>query len=555
MNLNGQSVSLVQDDATPHVAARPTTTVTGSNCSTTMPATRRTASTGRSPRPTAPSTSSAGTAVPAPGRRTPPGPNRSTAPTPAIPATAQRASPSRRASRRGAGTWTTSKIRTATSRCTTTRRKPTTTARTTAPPACLYTRGGYLTDIDYGLRDENNTVYGNPAPDQVVFTVAERCSPSGTITCDPSQFTVANAKSWPDTPPDQQCAPGAVCNNHRPSFWSHETPDHHRHPVPQRIRIHHGGQLRAVPAVQRPRRSRAVARTRSPVPDTRADGTTITLPAVTFDGQMMDNRVAGYNNEPAMARYRIDQHHPGNRRAHQHHVHASRSARRRTCRQCRRRTPCAASRSYWTLPYETEPDAGLLPQVRDDGGATSRTRDELSPTQVTDLHLQQRPRLALRRQRAGQAGQPHLRPVPRLRHRPGPHRQHRGRPQTLTTTTYFLGMDGDTLPGGGTRSATVTDSLGETVPDADQFADSPREVQVFNGDGGAGGVVDDHRPDHRRHDGDPRPHRAARRNRRRSSETGKTRVLTDLAAGGDRTTTHHVRLRQRRPGRSQRPIR
>ena len=53
--------------------------------------------------------------------------------------------------------------------------------------------------------------------------------------------------------------------------------------------------------------------------------------------------------------------------------------------------------------------------------------------------------------------------------------------QTETKTTYFRGMDGDTLPGGKTRSVTVTDSLGETLPDNNLFADTAYESQVVNG--------------------------------------------------------------------------
>ncbi|MDH6137163.1 RHS repeat-associated protein [Kitasatospora sp. MAA4] len=80
----------------------------------------------------------------------------------------------------------------------------------------LYTRGGYLSRIDYGLTA--STVYSATAPEQIGFDVKERCI-SG-VTCDDAHFVAANAAWWPDVPVDQNCAKGADCSNHSPSFWS-----------------------------------------------------------------------------------------------------------------------------------------------------------------------------------------------------------------------------------------------------------------------------------------------------------------------------------------------
>ncbi len=55
-------------------------------------------------------------------------------------------------------------------------------------------------------------------------------------------------------------------------------------------------------------------------------------------------------------------------------------------------------------------------------------------------------------------------------------------PVTKTTYTYFRGMNGDTLPGGQTRSVTITDSRHDpAVTDSNQFAGLTYETQVFNG--------------------------------------------------------------------------
>jgi hypothetical protein len=55
-------------------------------------------------------------------------------------------------------------------------------------------------------------------------------------------------------------------------------------------------------------------------------------------------------------------------------------------------------------------------------------------------------------------------------------------PITKTQYTYFRGMNGDTLSGGATRSASVTDSRGDPgVADANQYAGDTYETVVYNG--------------------------------------------------------------------------
>jgi RHS repeat-associated protein len=70
-----------------------------------------------------------------------------------------------------------------------------------------YTRGGYLTRIDYGTR--GNTAYGT-APTQVVLTPGDRCL---------SSCGTKNATNWPDTPWDQECT-AAPCLVGSPTFWT-----------------------------------------------------------------------------------------------------------------------------------------------------------------------------------------------------------------------------------------------------------------------------------------------------------------------------------------------
>ncbi|MFY4718515.1 RHS repeat domain-containing protein [Streptomyces sp. LaBMicrA B280] len=87
--------------------------------------------------------------------------------------------------------------------------------------AVSYVRGGTLARIDYGMT--SSTIYSGTAPAQVVFGTAERCiagTPAGN-TCADSQFTVADAAYWPDVPIDLNCTSGSTnCTDHGPSFWS-----------------------------------------------------------------------------------------------------------------------------------------------------------------------------------------------------------------------------------------------------------------------------------------------------------------------------------------------
>ncbi|MFF8597152.1 polymorphic toxin-type HINT domain-containing protein [Streptomyces sp. NPDC015220] len=86
--------------------------------------------------------------------------------------------------------------------------------------AVAYTRGGALSRIDYGMTA--STIYSSTAPEQILFDTDERCirgTPTGN-TCEDTQFTAANAAYWPDVPIDLNCTSQGSCTNHSPSFWS-----------------------------------------------------------------------------------------------------------------------------------------------------------------------------------------------------------------------------------------------------------------------------------------------------------------------------------------------
>jgi RHS repeat-associated protein len=92
-------------------------------------------------------------------------------------------------------------------------------ASTANNPGTLYTRGGYLQKIEYGFNTKVGDTFSH-APAQVLFDSAERCFPSGAVTCDPGQLNAGTATSWPDVPSETICAQGAVCTYGSPSFFS-----------------------------------------------------------------------------------------------------------------------------------------------------------------------------------------------------------------------------------------------------------------------------------------------------------------------------------------------
>ncbi|MFB6808696.1 polymorphic toxin-type HINT domain-containing protein [Streptomyces sp. NPDC056387] len=85
-----------------------------------------------------------------------------------------------------------------------------------------YQRGSYPAWIGYGQRlPEQIAAKGAAKPAaQVWLRSTERCFPDDAAACDPAQRTKANAKSWPDTPVDQECAATGQCLNLSPTYFT-----------------------------------------------------------------------------------------------------------------------------------------------------------------------------------------------------------------------------------------------------------------------------------------------------------------------------------------------
>ncbi|WP_242439048.1 ricin-type beta-trefoil lectin domain protein [Streptomyces sp. CB00455] len=83
-----------------------------------------------------------------------------------------------------------------------------------------YTRGGYPTQIVYGLRATNLT--GAPAG-KIEFTVSERCVKEGSTDCSDTEFeskNFADKQPWWDTPSTLHCKADKDCYVTSPTFWT-----------------------------------------------------------------------------------------------------------------------------------------------------------------------------------------------------------------------------------------------------------------------------------------------------------------------------------------------
>ncbi|MFD1049160.1 type IV secretion protein Rhs, partial [Kibdelosporangium lantanae] len=326
---------------------------------------------------------------------------------------------------------------------------------------------------------------------QVTFDTAERCDPTANpkVNCaDPAQMTAANATSWPDVPVDQKCAQADTCNNHAPTFWSTRklttiTTWYDTGGGPVKVdRYALGQSLPGLGFGDRELRLDSITRT-----GYAPDGTSATLPPVSFTYQLMDNRVFGYHNLPSMAHWRLTNVATDTGSI----VNVTYSG-----TECTKDSvPDPATDDRRCYPVKWQPDFFKDP-VLDYFHKYVVTRVEvqdrngLSPTQVTNYtyvgapawHFDDNEIVKPENRSYGQ-----FRGYGQVEVRTGnPANSTAGSldTQTLVRTTYFRGMDGDTLPSG-TRQANVTNSLGEAVPDKDGYAGLPREVQTFNGANGS----------------------------------------------------------------------
>ncbi|MGV9887273.1 RHS repeat-associated core domain-containing protein [Streptomyces sp. NPDC003395] len=348
-----------------------------------------------------------------------------------------------------------------------------------------YTRGGYLSKIQYG--QVAGKVYDTTAPPaaQVFFDTAERCLPDASFDCAPAKMTAANAAHWPDVPVDQVCASSGTCNNHGPAFFSS------RRLTGIRTQTLVGTAYQDVDAWTLTHTFPATGDTTTPslwlssLVRTGKDGGSLALPPVTFTGQALANRVDGLDGYQPLTRYRITRidtesgevitvnySAPQCHRAGTQVLPSSQDGNTYRCYP-----------SYWTPPGQTSPQLDWFNKfVVNSVTAQDPTGGGL-PVQTSYTYL----------------GDPawHFNddPLTQAKYRTWNQWRGYGRVETRTGTspavitlsrqTYFRGMDGDKTSSG-TRSVTLNDRAGDDPQkDSDWLAGQLYESESFNGDGGA----------------------------------------------------------------------
>jgi RHS repeat-associated protein len=338
-----------------------------------------------------------------------------------------------------------------------------------------YTRGGWLSRIDYGTRTEAE--FGT-APARVVLDVADRCIPDAP--CD-----TAHPTSWPDVPWDENCT-GAPCTNQlSPTFWTTKRLSK----VTTQVWGDAGKAYRAVDSwtlrhdFLNPGDGTRAGLWLAGVTHTGLVSGTATLPEVTFTGTQLNNRVDGLDHSPPMNWWRI---------AAIHTETGGEISVRYSDRDCipGSRMPASPDSNtlrcfpvYWTPAGFTQPTLDWFHKYT--VAAVSET--DLtggSPLVGTTYEYVGTP--AWRYDDAdglvpaSRKSWSQWRGYERVRVYRGDSGE-----RTETETQFFRGMDGDRLATGGRRSVSVVDSDNVSIVDADALAGTPHEEIAYNGPGGA----------------------------------------------------------------------
>ncbi|MGW0065948.1 RHS repeat-associated core domain-containing protein [Streptosporangium sandarakinum] len=349
-----------------------------------------------------------------------------------------------------------------------------------------YVRGGYLKRIDYGyLRGELFT--RSPAA-RVVFDVAERCVPGGTVTCAADQLKKETASHWPDVPFDQICGSGEKCTNRlSPTFFTRLrlakvttqvlNPDTAKCSGKPYCDVDSWTLTHSFPATGD---GLSPSLWLASIQQSGHVGGTITLPKVTFVGVQLPNRVDSNEGRAPLVKWRVRS--VNNESGGELRVEYGPA-------DCKPGDAPAADRNgrlcfpqRWAPPDEGEVTDWFHKYV------VTRTleidRVAQSPPVVTDYEYldgaawHYADNILVKPEHRTWS---EWRGFGRVRVRGGDGQDTR---RTLTEFRYFRGMDGDRQADGSKRRAQVVDSEGGKLDDLDQFAGFEREEILYEGDGG-----------------------------------------------------------------------
>ncbi|GIM95753.1 RHS repeat-associated core domain-containing protein [Paractinoplanes toevensis] len=343
-----------------------------------------------------------------------------------------------------------------------------------------YVRAGYLDHVSYGTRVEpdsatgTDTVFNGHAAAQIDFAYGDRCL---------SACTTHDAAHWPDTPWDLACTSTTTCDLLMPSFYStrrlasvttstYEVLTGNFRPVERWTLTH---------SFPDPGDGTRAGLWLAKIGHAGLVGGTTTMPDVTFTGRALPNRVDAVDNAPAMNWPRLtDINSETGAIVHVDYLESDCTPTTKPTNPSTNTKRCYPVR--WSPPgYPQQTDyfnryvVNEVTETDRTGGAT-RVLHHYTYIGSPAWHYTDDDGIISDDAKTWSQWRGYQK-VGVTTGDPGG--------QTYTESTYFRGLNGDFLSATSTRSATVPDSLGGSLPDDDAFTGMVRESRVFNGPGGA----------------------------------------------------------------------
>lgn len=336
--------------------------------------------------------------------------------------------------------------------------------------AVSYVRGGTLAKIEYGL----HTARSLQATGRVVFDVANRCVPG-------SECVVEKPDNWPDVALKDRCDAATCKDKHVPTFWSTQRLSTITTQVLRGSSYADVDKWTLDQQYPDPGDKEKAALWLKSITQTGLAGGSITLPAVTFEGAKLPNRVAQVDGVGPLIRYRITGivsesggvtsiHYESDCTATSLPANAETNTRR--CFPVRWNKPGLPERTDWFHKY-------VVTQV------TQSDRISSNPTQLESYEYLGGAAWHYDTSEFTPADKKtwnEFRGFGKVRVRTGTPDDPSG-PVTLVEQRFHRGMNGDRArPDGGTKPVEVEDSEGAKYTDDDWLSGSELETITYDGE-------------------------------------------------------------------------